>query len=146
MTQDTFSVIFLEYRIRKYEHFLKVTFHSFAAHLKDYFSARSNLTYSNDGTLNFTLWKDGSVALFSDNDLDANVVADICGKIWNKKKKLYHGKRTYKANKAIRCYRDTHNNVDIHNQLCAYGNWDYRTRRKQMRVPMCQITYFNHLV
>ena len=40
MTQDTFSVIFLEYRIKKYEHFLKVTFHGFAAHLKDYFSAR----------------------------------------------------------------------------------------------------------
>ena len=102
--------------------------------------------HSSDGTLNFTLWKDGSVVLFADNDFDANVVADICGKIWNKKKKLYHGKRTYKANEAIRCYRDTHNNVDIHNQLCAYGNWDYRTRRKQMRVPMCQITYFNYLV
>ena len=42
MTHDTFSVIFLEYRTKKYEHFLKVTFHSFAAHLKDYFSARCN--------------------------------------------------------------------------------------------------------
>ena len=40
MIWDTFSVIFLEYRIKKYEHFLKVTFHGFAAHLKDYFSAR----------------------------------------------------------------------------------------------------------
>ena len=40
MTQETFSVIFLEYRTKKYEHFLKVTFHGFAAHLKDYFSAR----------------------------------------------------------------------------------------------------------
>ena len=40
MTQETFSVIFLEYRITKYEHFLKVTFHGFGAHLKDYFSAR----------------------------------------------------------------------------------------------------------
>ena len=51
------------------------------------------------------------------------------------KEKIYHGRRLYKANEAIRCYRDTHNNVDIHNQLCAYGSWDYRTRRKQMRVP-----------
>ena len=38
---------------------------------------------------------------------------------------------------AVRCYRCVHNSVDIHNQLAAYGNWDYRTRRKQMRVPIC---------
>ena len=55
--------------------------------------------------------------------------------ICNKKQKIYRGRRLYKANEAIRCYRDTHNNVDIHNQLCAYGSWDYKTRRKQMRVP-----------
>lgn len=94
--------------------------------------------HSSDGSLNFTLWKDGSIVLFADNDFDASVVADISGKIWNKKKKIYHGRRTYKANEAVRCYRDTHNNVDIHNQLCAYGHWDYRTRRKQMRVPKLQ--------
>ena len=96
------------------------------------------LHYS-DGSLNFTLWKDGSIVLFADNDFDASVVADICGQIWNKKKKIYHGRRTYKANEAVRCYRDTHNNVDIHNQLCAYGHWDYRTGRKQMRVPNLQL-------
>ena len=31
-------------------------------------------------------------------------------------------------------------NVDIHNQFCAYGHWDYRTRRKQMRVPLHMIS------
>ena len=29
--------------------------------------------HSSDGTLNFTLWKDGSVVLFADNDFDANL-------------------------------------------------------------------------
>ena len=47
MTQETFSVIFLEYRIKKYEHFLKVTFHGFAAHLKDYFSASNETSVTN---------------------------------------------------------------------------------------------------
>ena len=42
--------------------------------------------------------------------------------------------RFYQANEAVRCYRDTHNNVDIHNQYMDYGSFDYRTRRKQMKV------------
>jgi len=46
MIQDKFSVIFIEHRIKKYEHFLKVTFHGFAAHLKDYLSARITLLSS----------------------------------------------------------------------------------------------------
>ena len=31
---------------------------------------------------------------------------------------------------------DVHNNVDIHNQYVSYGHWDYRSRRKQTRVPI----------
>ena len=57
MTQDTFSVIFLEYCIKKYEHFFKVTFHGFAAHLKDYFSARIQLGYTRDGKDNIAAQK-----------------------------------------------------------------------------------------
>ena len=58
MTQDTFSVIFLEYRIKKYEHFLKVTFHGLiAAHLKDYFSARLLLL--------LVLWKPSTAIMAS---------------------------------------------------------------------------------
>ena len=33
-------MILVEYYIEKYENFLKFTFHGFAAHLKDYVSAR----------------------------------------------------------------------------------------------------------
>ena len=44
------------------------------------------------------------------------------------------GIRSYKANEALRCYRQVHNNVDVHNQWSSYGHWDFRTRRKQMRV------------
>ena len=51
-------------------------------------------------------------------------------------KRVYHERRSYQANEAIRCYRYVQNNVDIHNQFCAYGHWDYRTRRKQMRVSV----------
>ena len=91
--------------------------------------------HSNDGSINFTLWKDGASVLFADNDFDAASVANITGNIYNKKKKEFKGKRAYAANDAVRCYRCVHNNVDIHNQLGAYGSWDYRTRRKQMRVP-----------
>ena len=72
--------------------------------------------------------------LFADNDFDANEKASISGKIWVKSKKEFKGRRKYEANEAVRCYRHTHNNVDIHNQWLAYGHWDYRTRRKQMRV------------
>ena len=90
--------------------------------------------HSNDGSLNFTLWSDGAPVLFCDNDFDAKAVDNITGKIYNKKKNEYKGVRSYQANEAVRCYRDTHNNVDIHNQYMAYGSWDYRTRRKQMRV------------
>ena len=93
--------------------------------------------HSSDGSINFTLWKDGSSVLFADNDFDASSVANITGKIYNKKKKEFKGRRAYAANDAVRCYRCVHNSVDIHNQLAAYGNWDYRTRRKQMRVPIC---------
>ena len=93
--------------------------------------------HSSDGSINFTLWKDGSSVLFADNDFDASSVANITGKIYNKKKKEFKGRRAYAANDAVRCYRCVHNSVDIHNQLAAYGNWDYRTRRKQTRVPIC---------
>ena len=84
-----------------------------------------------------TLWKDGSSVLFADNDFDASSVANITGKIYNKKKKEFKGRRAYAANDAVRCYQCVHNSVDIHNQLAAYGNWGYRTCRKQMRVPIC---------
>ena len=71
-----------------------------------------------------------------DNDFDSNAKALITSKINDKRKKEYHGIRSYEANEAVRCYRDVHNNVDIHNQFLSYGHWDYRTRRKQMRVPI----------
>ena len=76
--------------------------------------------------------------LFADNDFDAKATANITGKINEKKgdRKEYKGVRAYKAPEAVRCYRYTHNNVDVHNQFLAYGHWDYRTRRKQMRVPI----------
>ena len=59
----------------------------------------------------------------------------IRAKINDKRKKEDHGIRSYEANEAVRCYRDVHN-VDIHNQFLSYGHCDYRTRRKQMRVPI----------
>ena len=92
--------------------------------------------HSSEGSLNLTLWKDGASVLFADNDFDSNAKALITSKINDKRKKEYHGIRSYEANEAVRCYRDVHNNVDIHNQFLSYGHWDYRTRRKQMRVPI----------
>ena len=71
-----------------------------------------------------------------DNDFDSNAKALITLKINDKRKKEYHSIRSYPANEAVQCYRDVHNNVDIHNQFLSYGHWDYRTRRKQMRVPI----------
>ncbi len=91
--------------------------------------------HSSDGSVNFTLWSDGAPVLFADNDFDANSKNNITGKIYNKKKKEFKGVRSYQANEAVRCYRKVHNNVDIHNQYISYGHWDYRSRRKQMRVP-----------
>ena len=91
--------------------------------------------HSSDGSINLTLWKDGAPVLFADNDFDAQSTETISGKIWVKSKKEFKGRRKYAANDAVRYYRKTHNNVDIHNQFLAYGHWDYRTRRKQMRVP-----------
>ena len=104
--------------------------------------------HSSDGSVNFTLWNDGAPVLFADNDFDANATADITGTIYNKKKKEYKGVRSYKANEAVRCYRQVHNNVDLHNQLIAYGHWDYRTRRKQMRVHtyLCSLFNFIHFL
>ena len=81
------------------------------------------------------LWKDGACVLFADDDFDSDAKALITFKI-NDKRKKYHGIRSYEANEAVRWYRDVHNNVDIHNQFLSYGHWDYRTRRKQMRVPI----------
>jgi len=40
MIQDSFSIILVEYYIEKCENVLKFTFHDFAAHVKDYISAR----------------------------------------------------------------------------------------------------------
>ena len=83
--------------------------------------------------MNLTLWNDGAPVLFADNDFDSDEVADISGKIY--KKNEFKGLRSYKANEAVRCYRQFHNNVDIYNQFIADGYWDYRRRRKQMLVP-----------
>ena len=91
--------------------------------------------HSSDGSVNSTLWSDGAPVLFADNDFDANSKNNITGKIYNKKKKEFKGVRSYQTNEAVRCYRKVHNNVDIHNQYISYGHWDYRSRRKQMRVP-----------
>ena len=71
-----------------------------------------------------------------DNDFDSNAKALITLKINDKRKKEYHSIRSYPANEAVQCYRDVHNNVDIHNQFLSYGHWDCRTPRKQMRVPI----------
>ena len=91
--------------------------------------------HSSCGSLFFNLWLDGAACLFANNDFDSNAMGTVTGQIHNKSKGEYHGRRSYQANEAIRCYRHVHNNVDIHNQFCAYGHWDYRTRKKQMRVP-----------
>ena len=92
--------------------------------------------HSSCGCLNFTLWKDGASCLFANNDFDSSKTELVTSKINDKRKKEYHGIRSYEANEAVRCYRDVHNNVDIHNQYLSYGHWDYRTRRKQMRVSI----------
>ena len=90
---------------------------------------------SSDDSVNLTLWNDGAPVLFADNDFDSNAKEHIMGKIYYKKKKEFKGVRSYEANEAVRCYRHVHNNVDVHNQFISYGHWDYRTRRKQMRIP-----------
>ena len=77
--------------------------------------------HSNEGSLNLILWKDGASVLFVDNDFDANAKALITSKINDKRKKQYHGIRSYETNEAVRCYRDVHKNVDIHNQFLSYG-------------------------
>ena len=92
--------------------------------------------HSSCGCLNFTLWKDGASGLFANNDFDSSKTELVTSKINDRRKKEYHGIRSYEANEAVRCYRDVHNNVDIHNQCLSYGHWDYRTRRKQMRVSI----------
>ena len=92
--------------------------------------------YSSCGCLNFTFWKDGATGLFANNEFDSSKTEFVTSKINDKRKKEYHEIRSYKANEAVRCYRDVHNNVDIHNQYLSYGHWDYRTRRKQMRVSI----------
>ena len=101
--------------------------------------------YSNEGSNNMTLWYDGAPVLFVDNDFDGSATADITGKIYSKKKKEFKGVRSYKANEAVRCYRHTHNNVDIHNQYISYGHWDYKSRRKQMRVPYQLVSVGYHI-
>ena len=101
--------------------------------------------YSNEGSNNMTLWYDGAPVLFVDNGFDGSATADITGKIYSKKKKEFKGVRSYKANEAVRCYRHTHNNVDIHNQYISYGHWDYKSRRKQMRVPYQLVTVGYHI-
>ena len=102
---------------------------------------------SNEGSNNMTLWYDGAPVLFADNDFDGSATADITGKIYSKKKKEFKGVRSYKANEAVRCYRHTHNNVDIHNQYISYGHWDYKSRRKQMRIPyqLIRISYLREI-
>ena len=90
--------------------------------------------HSNDGSMNLTLWGDGASCLLADNDFDANATADITGMIYNNKKGEYKGVHSYKANEAVRCYRQVHNNVDVHNQWSSCGHWEFHTRRKQMRV------------
>ena len=101
--------------------------------------------HSSDGSLNLTMWYDGVPVLFPDNDFDTGARESITGKIYNKQKREYKGVRSYQANEAVRCYRDTHNNVDIHNQSMAYGHWDYRTRRKQMTVPISAKIVTRHI-
>ena len=51
--------------------------------------------HSSDRSINFTLWKDGSSFLFADKDFDTSSVANITGKIYNKKKKEFKGRRAY---------------------------------------------------
>ena len=92
--------------------------------------------HSSCGCPNFTLWKNGASCSFANNDFDSFKTALVTSKINDKRKKEYHSIRSYEANEAVRCYRDVHNNVDIHNQYLSYGHWDYRTRRKQMWVSI----------
>ena len=35
--------------------------------------------HSSDGSVNFTLWNDGTPVLFADNDFNANATSDITG-------------------------------------------------------------------
>ena len=71
--------------------------------------------HSSCGSLFFNLWLDGAACLFANNDFDSNAMGTVTGQIHNKSKGEYHGRRSYQANEAIRCYRYVHNNVDIHN-------------------------------
>ena len=80
--------------------------------------------------------KDGAPCLFANDDFDSSKKALVTSKISDKRKKQYRGIRSYEVNEAVRYYQDVHNNVDIHNQYLSYGHWDYRTRRKQMRVSI----------
>ena len=59
MSLDTFSIIFLEYHIKKHEYFLKFIFHGFATHLKDDVSARY---FSNSLAVTFVV---GSIVLLN---------------------------------------------------------------------------------
>ena len=58
--------------------------------------------HSSCGCLNFTLWKDGASCLFANNDFDSSKTEFVTSKINDRRKKEYHGIRSYKANEAVR--------------------------------------------
>ena len=123
--------------------------------------------HSDDGCLNFTLWNDSNSCLFADNDFPAKVGGSVARKIHDKKKGVWSGLQKYLATLPILCYQRCSNDTDIrilisveqwiknryiennqkvlqysgiHNQFCSYGNWDFKTQRKQNRVIL--ILYF----
>ena len=44
--------------------------------------------------LNITVWKDSGVVFIADNDVKGGEAEDICAKVYDKKKKEWHGHRT----------------------------------------------------
>ena len=97
--------------------------------------------------LNITVWKDSGVVFIADNDVKAGETEDICAKVYDKKKKEWHGNRTvlvftihqtlsleYKAPLVARIIRRIRNKVDLANQRHETFGLDHRTKRKNVRV------------
>ena len=56
--------------------------------------------FSSDGSLNFHLFNDSAPFLVAENDCDARSMGTVNAQINDKKKGIYHGRRTYEANEA----------------------------------------------
>ena len=101
--------------------------------------------------LNITVWRDSGVVFIADNNVKAGGAQNICAKVHDKKKKIWHGQRTvpnlnctysnvshfeFMALLVARTVRRIRNKVDLTNQRHETFGVDHRTKRKNIRVTI----------